>query len=443
MTLTDVTTRTGNLPANFSDDPYLDYGIEAATAGANFLKFSRDGQGFTYGMDGTPLPLGTKLAANMAGVRVGWLKWVDGKPEKVLSLVTERRKISRDELGDNDPALWEMPGQDPWKQAAELELVDGSGAAIHLLHLLLRRHQGGEKALLRLRPRAALQARPGAPGGTRASTGTRTPSSAKSGNRISRSSTGWTRRRSPRRGSRPMGEAEQTDPFDLDAHSGKHRRTASGKTRRNSGQEAGARLKSQNPAVLAEGDGRSWANLMPIAPSAQRRQTKPPPPLAWRQGGGGPHERTGLTPRRRRPFNARTSPMRDANYTETIEFLSAFFRDTEQAVELRALRNNGGATQAAIHPQPRRSRRLLPALRRARLGALLRACYAGQPEPRRQTREPARTSLPVGGNRHPQVRHVCRAGGRDIARLPAAAVPDRVVRPRLARLLVIVAAAAR
>jgi putative DNA primase/helicase len=37
--------------------------------------------------------------------------------------------------------------------------------------------------------------------------------------------------------------------------------------------------------------------------------------------------------------------MRDANYTETIEFLSAFFRDTEQAVELRALRNNGGATQ--------------------------------------------------------------------------------------------------
>jgi|KBSMisStaDraftv2_1062788.scaffolds.fasta_scaffold77364_2 hypothetical protein len=127
MTLTDVTTRTSNLPANFSDDPYLDYGIEAATAGANFLKFSRNGQGFTYGMDGAPLPLGTRLAANMAGVRVGWLKWVDGKPEKVLSLVTERRKISRDELGDNDPALWEMPGQDPWKQAAELELVDGSG----------------------------------------------------------------------------------------------------------------------------------------------------------------------------------------------------------------------------------------------------------------------------------------------------------------------------
>lgn len=127
MTINEVTTQTGGLPANFSDDPYLDYGIEAATAGASFLKFDRSGNGFTYGMDSTPLPLGTRLAANMSGVRVGWLKWVDGKPEKVLSLITERRKVGRDELGDDDPALWEVAGQDPWKPAAELELVDAQG----------------------------------------------------------------------------------------------------------------------------------------------------------------------------------------------------------------------------------------------------------------------------------------------------------------------------
>ena len=127
MMLNEVTTQTGGLPATFGDDPYMDYGIEAATAGASFLKFDRSGNGFTYGMDGTPLPLGTRLAANMSGVRVGWLKWVDGKPEKVLSLITERRKVGRDELGDDDPALWEVPGQDPWKQAAELELVDSVG----------------------------------------------------------------------------------------------------------------------------------------------------------------------------------------------------------------------------------------------------------------------------------------------------------------------------
>lgn len=128
MTINEVTTRSGGAVASFSDDPYLDYGIEAATAGAMFLKFDRSGNGFTYGMDATPLPLGTRLAANMAGVRTGWLKWVDGKPEKVLSLLSERRaRVERDELGDHDQSLWEVPGQDPWKPAAELELVDGSG----------------------------------------------------------------------------------------------------------------------------------------------------------------------------------------------------------------------------------------------------------------------------------------------------------------------------
>jgi hypothetical protein len=119
MTINEVTTQTGGLPTNFSDDPYLDYGIEAATAGASFLKFDRTGAGFTYGIDNTPLPLGTRLAANMAGVRVGWLKWLDGKPEKVLNLVSERRKISKDDLGPDDPDA-------PWKEAAELELVDNT-----------------------------------------------------------------------------------------------------------------------------------------------------------------------------------------------------------------------------------------------------------------------------------------------------------------------------
>ena len=33
MTINEVTTRSGGAVASFSDDPYLDYGIEAATAG--------------------------------------------------------------------------------------------------------------------------------------------------------------------------------------------------------------------------------------------------------------------------------------------------------------------------------------------------------------------------------------------------------------------------
>jgi hypothetical protein len=121
MTINEMTTRTGNLPATFGDDPYLDYGIEAATAGANFLNFDpRGGNGFFYGQDATPLPLGTRLAANMAGVRVGWMRWVDKKADKAMSLLSERRKITRDDLDAEIPDA-------PWKEAVQIEFVDTQG----------------------------------------------------------------------------------------------------------------------------------------------------------------------------------------------------------------------------------------------------------------------------------------------------------------------------
>jgi len=46
--------------------------------------------------------------------------------------------------------------------------------------------------------------------------------------------------------------------------------------------------------------------------------------------------------------------MRDANYTETIEFLSAFFRDTSEAVELRALPNGSGVPKVEFTRNPLR-----------------------------------------------------------------------------------------
>ena len=46
--------------------------------------------------------------------------------------------------------------------------------------------------------------------------------------------------------------------------------------------------------------------------------------------------------------------MRDANYTETIEFLSAFFRDTSEAVELRALPNGSGTPKVEFTRNPLR-----------------------------------------------------------------------------------------
>jgi len=46
--------------------------------------------------------------------------------------------------------------------------------------------------------------------------------------------------------------------------------------------------------------------------------------------------------------------MRDANYTETIEFLSAFFRDTSEAVELRALPTGSGVPKVEFTRNPLR-----------------------------------------------------------------------------------------
>ena len=46
--------------------------------------------------------------------------------------------------------------------------------------------------------------------------------------------------------------------------------------------------------------------------------------------------------------------MRDVNYTETIAFLTAFFRDTSEAVELRALPNGAGAPKVEFTRNPLR-----------------------------------------------------------------------------------------
>jgi hypothetical protein len=148
MTINEVTTQTGGAIANFSDDPFMDFGIEAATAGATFLKFEKDGSGYTYGQDRKLLPHGTKLLANMGSMRTGWVRWQGGMPtDKVLNLVAERRpKVSREELGDLDPQMWEDRTNDPWKEAAELDLADGYGQK----YIFSTTSGGGLKAVKKL-----------------------------------------------------------------------------------------------------------------------------------------------------------------------------------------------------------------------------------------------------------------------------------------------------
>jgi hypothetical protein len=83
------------------------------------LKFNKGD--YLAGEDNEELPIGTKLAANMDQLMVGWIKWVDNKPEQqIMGLVVEGYKPpKRTELGDDNEELWEEDSQgkrrDPWQ----------------------------------------------------------------------------------------------------------------------------------------------------------------------------------------------------------------------------------------------------------------------------------------------------------------------------------------
>jgi hypothetical protein len=112
-------------------DPYVAYGLKAGTAGGQYLSF-KNGE-FLYGQNASVLPLGTRLAANMAGLRVGWRKWRGGSLEDDLTVpLAERRPIeARNALGDNDRSLWDRgpdgKERDPWQFTNILELADSDG----------------------------------------------------------------------------------------------------------------------------------------------------------------------------------------------------------------------------------------------------------------------------------------------------------------------------
>ena len=111
-------------------DPYSSYGAKVGVQG-NFLTF-KNGE-FLYGQDAKELPIGTKLAANMPGLRIGWRRWWDDQvTDDFTELLTDQRPIApRNTLGDLDESLWkrDQSGRpfDPWQLTNVLELVDGEG----------------------------------------------------------------------------------------------------------------------------------------------------------------------------------------------------------------------------------------------------------------------------------------------------------------------------
>lgn len=109
-------------------DPYAAYGQEAASGSGDFLKFSK-GE-WLKGQNDDEVALGSRLAANMAELSIGWIRWEDGKPaERRMGLLAQGHKPEpRDALGYTDQSQWEDDEngkpKDPWNFTNELPLAN-------------------------------------------------------------------------------------------------------------------------------------------------------------------------------------------------------------------------------------------------------------------------------------------------------------------------------
>lgn len=109
-------------------DPYAAYGQEAASGGGDFLKFAK--VEWQKGQNNDEVALGTRVAANMAELSIGWIRWSEGKPaERRFGLLAEGYKPEpRDALGYTDQTLWETDKDgkpiDPWSFTNELPVAD-------------------------------------------------------------------------------------------------------------------------------------------------------------------------------------------------------------------------------------------------------------------------------------------------------------------------------
>ena len=107
-------------------NPYAAYGEQATGGARNIIKF-RKGR-FFYGQDDIEIPLGTRMIANMAEAKVGWVRWWDGRPtDEVMVLIGDGvAPPRRGELGDDDRARWETDDRgdprDPWQFTNHLPL---------------------------------------------------------------------------------------------------------------------------------------------------------------------------------------------------------------------------------------------------------------------------------------------------------------------------------
>ena len=128
--MTGTMTTTGNHALTAGTDPYAAYGAKSGPTGL-YLSF-KNGE-FLAGQNGEVVPIGTRLAANMAGLRIGWKCWKDSRvADEVMQFLADGMPaMRRSDLGDEDRSKWEVNDdgtpRDPWQFTNELTLADGKG----------------------------------------------------------------------------------------------------------------------------------------------------------------------------------------------------------------------------------------------------------------------------------------------------------------------------
>jgi hypothetical protein len=123
----EVAVKRSSAVASDERNPWERYGASGRNVVGRYLKF-KEGD-FLAGESQAPVKLGTRLIADVANLEIGYVRWVDQKPDKQeMGLLSEGFIMpDRDDLGDNDTDLWardERTGEprDPWAQTNQLVL---------------------------------------------------------------------------------------------------------------------------------------------------------------------------------------------------------------------------------------------------------------------------------------------------------------------------------
>lgn len=119
--MNEMTTRTSGAVALPEQNAFEQYS-EAASGNriiGDLLKFSKGD--WLVGREGDEVAIGTRYVANVLDLKVGYMKWVDGKPvENRMGRVMDRfMPPVRSSLGDTDEEEWETDQdgnpRDPWQ----------------------------------------------------------------------------------------------------------------------------------------------------------------------------------------------------------------------------------------------------------------------------------------------------------------------------------------